>query len=236
MDLGRSCAPTAADGPRDVRTPESAIEKQPACAAPISSSGLVPAPSPKRDRKSYAPSNAPLPEPHVAGAFHQIASPFGGRLSCCHGDAPLNQSLRSRREHASCCCYILPVPGGSMPVRRLLAACAAAGRVVPDARGARRRTHSQTRRARQYSPADSMKTMQLEQGFRLELVASEPDVQSPVAMDIDEDGRLFVVEMPGYPLDVSPTRKSQAAGGSRRRRPTSSTSRCSPMGWCCRTA
>ena len=52
-----------------------------------------------------------------------------------------------------------------------------------------------------------MKTMQLEQGFRLELVASEPDVQSPVAMDIDEDGRLFVVEMPGYPLDVSATGK-----------------------------
>ena len=26
-------------------------------------------------------------------------------------------------------------------------------------------------------------------------------------MDFDEDGRLFVVEMPGYPLDVSPTGK-----------------------------
>ena len=26
---------------------------------------------------------------------------------------------------------------------------------------------------------------------------------SPVAMDVDEDGRLFVVEMPGYPLDTS---------------------------------
>ena len=49
--------------------------------------------------------------------------------------------------------------------------------------------------------------MQIEQGFRLELVASEPDVQSPVALDFDEDGRLFVVEMPGYPLDVSPSGK-----------------------------
>ena len=58
-----------------------------------------------------------------------------------------------------------------------------------------------------YSPADSMRTMELEQGFRLELVVSEPDVQSPVAMEIDEDGRLFVVEMPGYPLDVSPSGK-----------------------------
>jgi putative membrane-bound dehydrogenase-like protein len=56
-----------------------------------------------------------------------------------------------------------------------------------------------------YSPERSMQTMQLQDGFRIELVASEPDVQSPVAMDIDEDGRMFVVEMPGYPLDVSPS-------------------------------
>lgn len=56
-----------------------------------------------------------------------------------------------------------------------------------------------------YAPAQSMAQMVLEPGFRVELVASEPDVQSPVAMDIDEDGRVFVVEMPGYPLDVSPT-------------------------------
>jgi putative membrane-bound dehydrogenase-like protein len=47
--------------------------------------------------------------------------------------------------------------------------------------------------------------MQLEHGFRIELVAAEPDIVSPVAMDIDENGRLFVVEMPGYPLDTRPT-------------------------------
>jgi putative membrane-bound dehydrogenase-like protein len=47
--------------------------------------------------------------------------------------------------------------------------------------------------------------MQLEQGFRIELVAAEPDIVSPVAMDIDENGRIFVVEMPGYPLDTGPT-------------------------------
>ncbi len=56
-----------------------------------------------------------------------------------------------------------------------------------------------------YTPQQSMAMMRLEPGFRVELVASEPDVQSPVAMDIDEDGRMWVVEMPGYPLDVSPT-------------------------------
>jgi putative membrane-bound dehydrogenase-like protein len=56
-----------------------------------------------------------------------------------------------------------------------------------------------------YSPAESMATMQLEAGYRIELVVAEPDVQSPVAMDFDEQGRLFVVEMPGYPLDTRPT-------------------------------
>jgi len=35
-------------------------------------------------------------------------------------------------------------------------------------------------------------------------MASEPDVTSPVAMDIDERGRWFVVEMPGYPVDTRP--------------------------------
>ena len=56
-----------------------------------------------------------------------------------------------------------------------------------------------------YAPADSIATMQLEAGYRIELVASEPDIESPVAMDFDEQGRLFVVEMPGYPLDTKPT-------------------------------
>lgn len=56
-----------------------------------------------------------------------------------------------------------------------------------------------------YPPADSMATMQLEAGYRVELVASEPDIASPVAMDIDEQGRLYVLEMPGYPLDTRPT-------------------------------
>ena len=36
-------------------------------------------------------------------------------------------------------------------------------------------------------------------------MASEPDIQSPIAMDIDEHGRWFVLEMPGYPVDTRPT-------------------------------
>jgi len=44
---------------------------------------------------------------------------------------------------------------------------------------------------------------QLEEGFKIELVASEPLITDPVDMEIDEYGRLYVVEMPGYPLDKS---------------------------------
>ena len=48
------------------------------------------------------------------------------------------------------------------------------------------------------SPAEAMKTFQVHPGFRLEQVATEPLVRDPVAMEFDENGRLFVVEMIDY--------------------------------------
>ena len=56
-----------------------------------------------------------------------------------------------------------------------------------------------------YAAADTLSRFRLDPGFRIELMASEPDIQSPVAMDIDESGRWFVLEMPGYPVDTRPT-------------------------------
>jgi putative membrane-bound dehydrogenase-like protein len=53
-----------------------------------------------------------------------------------------------------------------------------------------------------YSPADALKTFKIEPGFRIESFASEPDIRSPVAMEFDENGRLYVVEAPGYPLKM----------------------------------
>src|SRR6478672_9654567 len=53
-----------------------------------------------------------------------------------------------------------------------------------------------------YSPRDAMKTFRLEQGFRIEPFLAEPDVHSPDAMEFDENGRFYVVENPGYPLNV----------------------------------
>jgi putative membrane-bound dehydrogenase-like protein len=42
-------------------------------------------------------------------------------------------------------------------------------------------------------------TFRVPKGFRVELVACEPEVVDPVAMAFDEDGRIFVAEMRGYP-------------------------------------
>ena len=48
--------------------------------------------------------------------------------------------------------------------------------------------------------ADALATFQLVDGFRLDLIASEPIVSDPVAACYDEDSRLYVVEMRGYPF------------------------------------
>jgi len=51
-------------------------------------------------------------------------------------------------------------------------------------------------------PEEALKSFKVAAGFRLELVASEPLVHEPVAMQFDADGRLWVVEMRGYMPDV----------------------------------
>lgn len=50
---------------------------------------------------------------------------------------------------------------------------------------------------------NALKTFELEEGFQIELIAGEPLISDPVDMEIDEWGRLYVVEMHGYPLDLS---------------------------------
>jgi mono/diheme cytochrome c family protein/glucose/arabinose dehydrogenase len=62
------------------------------------------------------------------------------------------------------------------------------------------------------SPEASMKTIVLPPGYRLELVASEPMIQEPVVIDWDPDGRLWVVEMPGYMEDMPATTEREPTG------------------------
>ena len=50
---------------------------------------------------------------------------------------------------------------------------------------------------------DALATLQVAEGFKIEMIASEPLITSPVDMEIDEYGRMYVAEMHGYPLDKS---------------------------------
>jgi len=52
------------------------------------------------------------------------------------------------------------------------------------------------------SPVDSMALMHVPEGYEIELVAAEPLVASPVAIDWGVDGRLWVVEMADYPMGM----------------------------------
>ena len=55
-----------------------------------------------------------------------------------------------------------------------------------------------------FPPEQALQTFQLPEGFRIELVASEPQVVDPVAIAFDEQARIYVVEMRDYPLDMRP--------------------------------
>jgi len=48
------------------------------------------------------------------------------------------------------------------------------------------------------SAEEEMKTLVLPPGYRAELVAKEPLVVDPIAIDFDADGRMWVLEMPGF--------------------------------------
>lgn len=60
---------------------------------------------------------------------------------------------------------------------------------------------------REVKPEDALATFEIPAGFQIEMVASEPAISDPVAMEIDENGVMYVVEMHGYPLDKSGTGK-----------------------------
>src|SRR5258706_15844560 len=44
------------------------------------------------------------------------------------------------------------------------------------------------------SPAESLEAFRIHPDFRIELAAAEPMLASPVALDFDEDGRLYIAE------------------------------------------
>ncbi|MEJ7691877.1 c-type cytochrome [Daejeonella sp.] len=62
------------------------------------------------------------------------------------------------------------------------------------------------------SAEESMKTMQLEEGFIIKIVATEPLVNTPVATIFDKTGRIWVTEMEGYMPDTVGTGEEQPKG------------------------
>lgn len=62
------------------------------------------------------------------------------------------------------------------------------------------------------TPDQERETFHLPPGYRAELVASEPLVQDPVAIDWAPDGSLWVVEMPGFMPDIAATGEHDPVG------------------------
>ena len=54
-------------------------------------------------------------------------------------------------------------------------------------------------------PIVSLKDYEIEDGFELQVIASEPFIEAPVAMDFDNKGRIWVVEMKGYMQNLEGT-------------------------------
>ena len=62
-------------------------------------------------------------------------------------------------------------------------------------------------RVKPRTPEEELKSFKVAPGFRLELVASEPQIHDPVAAAFDEDGRLYVCGMGDYPYGPKPGEK-----------------------------
>src|SRR5688572_29529017 len=62
------------------------------------------------------------------------------------------------------------------------------------------------------SPQEEAATFKLAPGYRAELVAAEPLVGDPVAMQFAPDGRLWVIEMRGYMPNIDGAGESEPVG------------------------
>lgn len=61
-------------------------------------------------------------------------------------------------------------------------------------------------------PEVSLEAYQIEEGFELQVVASEPFLEAPVAIDFDTKGRIWVAEMRGYMTNINGDDEDKPSG------------------------
>src|SRR6185503_15608155 len=57
--------------------------------------------------------------------------------------------------------------------------------------------------------AEQAKTFLVPAGYRLELVASDPDIMNPAVLDWDGNGRMYISEFRSYMIDADATREHE---------------------------
>src|SRR6476661_5708683 len=95
-------------------------------------------------------------------------------------------------------------------VAALAAGAAAFAANAPKTKATYSQVYGETKAATKIDPAkdlprypaieakDAIATWKVKPGFKLQLVANEPQVRSPIAVTFDESGRMFVCEMIDY--------------------------------------
>lgn len=62
------------------------------------------------------------------------------------------------------------------------------------------------------SAVEALKSFHLQPGFRIETVASDPMVQSPVEIEFDGNGRMYVLEMRGFMRNIDGMKEEEPVG------------------------
>ena len=85
------------------------------------------------------------------------------------------------------------------------------------------------------SAEEELKTIQLPDGYSLELVLSDPIIKEPTAIAFDGNGKMYIVEMRTYMQDIDGTDeltpKSRISPALARARPSSTVSAWSDAVW-----
>ncbi|MDB5322571.1 MAG: dehydrogenase [Phycisphaerales bacterium] len=117
---------------------------------------------------------------------------------------PLDATKTSRRG-------TLRVPQRTICTVTVLTLCAAAAALFAGSPGGELAQQKPKYHIKEIPPApvrtadEELKTFKLPPGFRIELVASDPMVEEPIALTFDPDGRIYVVELRAYMPDMQGT-------------------------------